>query len=711
MDGTDSVGPAIDLPAAARGPAARVGQLETIYELAPVGIGIVDLQGRTTMTNQVLRRLLGFSPEEFATVPFSAFTHPDDIQTNLDLFAQLVNGELERFEMEKRFIRKDGEILWADLTVSLVRDADGNPDYAIGTTQDITERKRLERELGSAEELYRLLVERVPAVVYSAEPGGAGQWHYVSPQIEIMLGYSSQEWMADPGLWLARVHPDDQAEALIQEENLIDSRTQDKVYTGTYRMIRRDGGTVWVRDDAMMLVDQGRAIWHGVLVDVTSEKLLEERLEHQAFHDSLTGLPNRRYFRDRVSDALGRDHHDQVAVMFIDLDNFKMVNDSFGHASGDEVIVAVAERLQRCARSGDTAARIGGDEFALLVENATPEQVAALADRVTDALRATPVEFGGRTLIIGATVGIAVASPGETTESLLRNADVAMYEGKLQGRNRHVLYEPMMHARVVSRFRLEAALPTAIADGAMTLAYQPIVDLGTGVVVGHEALARWLDQDLGEVPPAQFIPVAEETGLIHELGHWAIDRACRDLLLWRTARGVEAYVSVNVSPLQLENVAFASTVVRILRDLGLPPSALMLEVTEGLLLVEQGRQSLRELRSHGVRVAIDDFGTGYSSLGYLRQVPVDVVKIDETFLHPLEDSSADSAFLRAIIRLAETLNLGSIGLGIETPGQLADLQAAGCGCGQGDFLAPPGPLAEVPSTFAVTASVAQLPEA
>ena len=471
--------------------------------------------------------------------------------------------------------------------------------------------------------------------------------------------------------------------------------------SSTYRMIRRDGSTVWVRDDAMILWDrEGRATFHGVLVDVTNEKLLEERLEHQAFHDSLTGLPNRKLFHDRVGHALSRRRTGQLVVLFVDLDNFKTVNDSLGHARGDEVIVATARRLQKCARAGDTAARLGGDEFALLVEELTAPQVTALADRVLDAL-SEPLELDGRKVNIGASVGIAVAGTQDTSEALLRNADLAMYEAKLQGGGRHMLYEPTMLATVVNRFRLEAALRIALTDGAITLAYQPIVDLRIGAVVGLEALARWSDGHLGDVPPSRFIPVAEATGLIHELGHWAIEKACRDLTEWRSTRHTNAYVSVNVSPVQFDDDQFASSVVRILRECDLEASALVFEVTEGVLLVEASRRSLRELRSHGIRVAIDDFGTGYSSLGYLRQLSVDMVKIDQTFLRPLEANSGEPAFLRAIIRLAETLHLDTICEGIETPGQLADVIASGCGYGQGYLLAWPGPIAQVPATIDV----------
>ncbi len=394
-------------------------------------------------------------------------------------------------------------------------------------------------------------------------------------------------------------------------------------------------------------------------------------------------------------------------MLFIDLDNFKTVNDSFGHACGDEVIVAAARRLQTCVRAGDTAARLGGDEFAVLLEDVTSAQVSALAERVLATLNETPVKFSGHTVTIGASVGIAVVGLGETTETLLRNADLAMYQAKLQGRGRHVLYDPHMHTTVVHRFRLESSLQAAVAAGETTLAYQPIADLRTGAVVGLEALARWSDPDLGDVPPSQFIPVAEQTGLIHELGRQVLGQACGDLTGWRAATGVDAYVSVNVSPLQLDNDRLPGSVLRILQEHGLTPSSLVLEVTEGLLLVERSRETLRELRSLGVRVAIDDFGTGYSSLGYLRQLPVDMVKIDQTFLRPVEPGSQDLAFLQAVVQLAETLHLATICEGIETRSQLTDLQSTACGYGQGYFLARPGPLGAIPATIATIVAISR----
>lgn len=418
--------------------AERLTLLDTVIEAAPVGIGVVDLDGRTPLTNATLRRLLGYTREEFAALPFSAYTHADDVAANEALFAQMVAGDLDRFEMEKRFVRKDGGTLWADLTVSLVRDGQGRPDYSIGMTQDITERKRLADELRAAELHYRLLVEHVPAVVYIAEPGATGRWRYVSPRIEHMLGLTPTELHDDPGLWGTRIHPDDLA-AVQRHEAEVTARgvSDDVLPTFTFRMRHRDGRTVWVRDDAMLLADaDGTLAFHGVLVDVTQEKQLEEQLAHLADHDALTGLVNRAHLHrliDRALDAraAGEGVAPRVAVLFVDLDDFKSVNDGYGHATGDRVLGAVAGRLMSSAPPGSTAARIGGDEFAVLLLGDV--DTAAAAERACSAVQDVRVAVAGEPVSITASVGWAVAERWHTTELLLHDADQAMYRAKLRG--------------------------------------------------------------------------------------------------------------------------------------------------------------------------------------------------------------------------------------------------------------------------------------
>ncbi|MGZ8745037.1 MAG: putative bifunctional diguanylate cyclase/phosphodiesterase [Nocardioides sp.] len=711
MHGSSAVGRAglpIDLEAVVDTELDAAGQLqrlETIFRLAPVGIGIVDLDGQTIMSNDTLRQMLGYTAEEFATMSWTEFTYADDVARNIELFRQMAVHEIDQFHMEKRFICRDGSLLWASLTSSMVYGPGGAPDYVIGMVQDITDRKRLERELRAAEQRYRMLVERVPAVVYIAEVGPRGRWHYVGPQIEEMLGFTAEEWMGDPDLWCRQLHPDDRERAIEEEQLVADGAigvSENK--SMSYRMLRRDGSWRWVRDDAMPLEQDGVLTWHGVLVDVTREKHLEQRLSHQAFHDSLTGLPNRRLFHDRVDQALERigEVGGSAAVLFVDLDDFKTVNDSFGHGYGDQVIVTAAGRILDVLGDDGMAARLGGDEFALLVEGRTPDELSMLADRLLIALRSTPMRLGEVTVTVAGSIGIAAAAPGDTTETLLRNADLAMYRAKKQGRGRHVRYHAGLHDEVINRFLVEEALQAAVAEDRITLAYQPIVEVATGAVSGLEALARWTDPELGVVPPAEFIAVAEQTGLIKELGQRVIEQACKGLVEWRAATGAEAYVSVNVSPLQLDD-DFPAVVDRVLAEHGLAPSALVLEVTEGLMMVERSRKPLHELRARGIRVAIDDFGTGFSSLSYLRELPVDMIKIDQVFLRPGPGGAQDQTLLHAIIQLAGSLHLPAICEGVETGEQLADLGVTGCHYAQGYLVGRPGPLADIPAVIEAAA--------
>lgn len=417
--------------------ASRIVLLETAIEAAPIGIGLVTPDGRTPMTNATLRRMLGYSEEEFATLPFAAYTAPEDVAENDRLFRETLAGLRDRFAMEKRFIRKDGSLLWVDLTVSLLRDVAGRPEYVIGMTQDITDRKRLADELRSAELHYRLIVEHVPAVVYIAEPGPQGRFEYLSPRLEWMLGYTPQEWLDDPSLWSQAMHPDDR-ETVRRHEDLVPTAAEGDMFPSTtYRLRHRDGYDVWVRDDAVLRHNSdGRPRLHGVLVDVTQEKSLEERLAHMVDHDALTGLVNRAHFHRLVDAALAaRARADEaaaqaggVAVMYVDLDDFKAVNDGFGHAVGDRVLVAVADRLRALAPEGSAVARLGGDEFALLV--AGPRDVAAAAAGVAAALGEVTVDVAGETARVRASVGVAVANRWHTTELLLHDADQAMYQAK-----------------------------------------------------------------------------------------------------------------------------------------------------------------------------------------------------------------------------------------------------------------------------------------
>jgi diguanylate cyclase (GGDEF)-like protein len=405
---------------------------------------------------------------------------------------------------------------------------------------------------------------------------------------------------------------------------------------------------------------------------------------HQALHDSLTGLPNRALFLDRLAHALerGRTAAD-VGVLFCDLDRFKTVNDSAGHAAGDELLVAVAARLNGCLRTGDTAARLGGDEFAILLEDVRTEREAvAVAERIAEAMN-PPFVIQGREVFVSASVGIVVGRG--RGEELLRNADVAMYRAKTEGKGRHALFEPSMRAEVLERIELESDLGLAVQRGELVVHYQPLVGLSDGRLAAFEALVRWRHPTRGMLPPASFVPLAEETDLIIEIGRTVLDEACVQARVWNTA------VSVNLSGRQLEQADLVEVVAGALARSGLPPEQLWLEITETVLMhdTEATIERLRALKALGVRLAVDDFGTGYSSLRYLRRFPIDLLKIAKPFVDGVASGPEGAALARTIIELGVSLGLRTVAEGIEGAAELAQLRRMGCDLGQGFLFAEP----------------------
>ena len=667
--------------------AATYERLRAIFQLAPIGIGVVDLEGHTVLSNDALCDMLGYSAEEFASVHFETFSHPDDLARNMELFEEMASGRSERFEIDKRFFHEDGSIIWGHLTVSLLREEDGAPSLAIGMLENVTEKRRLELQLAAAEETYRMLVEQVPAVVYVAGVEMGAPWAYVSPQIERSLGFAPAAWLADPGLWLRQMHADDRAEV---------TSSRARAATGTsgatmvhYRMRRADATEIWIRDEFAVEVDQaGEQVFRGVMVDVTREKQLEASLERQAFYDSLTGLPNRELFRDRVEHCFRRRERQaaalESAVVFVDLDDFKSVNDSLGHQTGDELLRSVGMRIEATIRAADTAGRVGGDEFAILVEDLEDAAEAlAIAARIHEGLQ-RPHKLLRKTVHTSASIGVAYLGDADSPEAVLRNADLAMYRAKEEGKGRIATYEPGMHTVALRRLDLRSALEDALDRGQLTVDLQPIVELRSEQPIGAEALLRWSHPTFGSVPPGDFIPIAESTGSIMRIGEWVLRWACA----WLSAQQRDgelplSYISVNVSPVQLQESGLTAIVADCLASTKLPPAALVLEVTERAVMSPASWERLRELKRLGVRVAIDDFGTGYASLAYLNNLAVDLLKIDLSLIRNLGPEPATHAVPRAVIQLAASLGIVVVAEGIETTQQRDALIAMGCDAGQG----------------------------
>jgi diguanylate cyclase (GGDEF)-like protein len=418
-------------------------------------------------------------------------------------------------------------------------------------------------------------------------------------------------------------------------------------------------------------------------------------LAELAFRDALTQLSNRAVFRERVALALAVEGRQpsEVAVLFIDLDEFKAVNDTFGHATGDRLLIDVANRLRSATRGIDTVARLGGDEFAILLDHVQiGKQAVIVAERVIAALSA-PISVDGRSIHMAASIGLAWGRDGEGADELLRNADVAMYRAKARGKGRYEVFVPEMHAALVDRAQLEGELRTAVERNELTVVYQPIVHLHTERAVGFEALARWQHPNRGHVSPATFIPLAEDTGVILTLGRWILEEACKEAAKWEGySLGTEPFtVSVNVSSRQLEQPSFTTDVARALELSGLAPQRLTLEITESVIMRDSKTmlQRLNELKALGVRLAIDDFGTGYSSLAYLQRFPVDIIKVDRAFVDPIAKNGNDAALVQAIITLSDALDLRTVAEGIEVAEQHSLLRDLGCHLGQGYLFARP----------------------
>jgi len=517
---------------------------------------------------------------------------------------------------------------------------------------------------------------------------------YQTPSVQQVLGYDPDD-LAGTRL-VDLFHPDDLPAALA----LFDEASTAPRPTAPLGLRARRADGSWVDVEALGDNLLGDPNVHGIVVtlrDVSDRKAFERKLRHQALHDSLTGLANRALFTDRVQHALSRrsrGSHD-VVVMFLDLDDFKTVNDSLGHAAGDELLTAIASRLSENVRPGDTSARLGGDEFAVLLEGPTcPQAAFAAAERLLAAL-VEPVTLDGAEVDITASLGIAIAD-GTTAgaEDLLRNADIAMYTAKSRHKGSYALFEPRMHEAALRRLGLKAELQRAVDAGDFLLHYQPIVDLASGRVAGFEALVRWVHADKGVIPPNEFIPLAEETNLILPLGRWVLERACRQGRSWHRSWGTT--MSVNLSQKQLAEPGLVDEVADVLRRTGLAPHALTLEITESVVMqdVEHTVEVLHRLRRLGVSVAIDDFGTGYSSLATLRQLPVEILKIDKAFVDGVASTDEDAVLVGTVVELARGLGMVTVAEGIEDGAQLARLRELGCAHGQGYHFARPMPAAE-----------------
>ena len=549
----------------------------------------------------------------------------------------------------------------------------------------------------ASEERFKTLVEHASDIVVVVD--GGGRFTYVSPSFARTLGWSTSQF--DRRLPEELLHPDDLAALRVQAQSSPQGINDQPSYE--LRLRHLDGSWRWFESTVIDHRDDPHIRgFVANLHDVTARKTLEDELRHQAFHDPLTKLANRELFADRIAHALARQERtrEPLAVLLVDLDDFKAINDGLGHGVGDRLLSATATRLLSVVRTSDTVARLGGDEFAILLEDPMhdlgPEQV---AERLV-ALFAEPVVFDGRSFLLSASVGVVMApGPGARAEDLIRNADVAMYAAKARGKGCAVTFRPEMHEAIQRRLEVKSDLLEAVSSGdQMELHYQPVVDLVTREVVGVEALVRWNHPEHGLVPPLDFLPVAEDSGLVVPLGAWILRQAVSQVAHWRRMQPhlASLTVSVNVSGRQLEDPRFVSVVLDALGASGLDPGALVIEITESTLMREAGVMSakLSGLKATGVSIAVDDFGTGYSSLGYLKDFPIDILKIDQSFVAGMSAHPRQAALTEAVVRMAQVLGLRAVGEGVEHEDQASSLRQFGCPYAQGFLFCRPLPADE-----------------
>ncbi|MEX2406268.1 MAG: EAL domain-containing protein [Actinomycetota bacterium] len=570
----------------------------------------------------------------------------------------------------------------------------------------LSDLERVDADLREANAKYRALVEQIPAIVYIDVADVSMATTYVSPQIEALLGIKPQEYIDDPNLWTKRLHPDDRERALT---TYLQGRESGKPFTFEYRLLSGDGDPVWFRDSAVVVRDERGepAFIEGVMLDITDRKNAEEQAAFLAYHDKLTGLPNKAMFEEllELSIARARRHDLAVCVITTDLDDFKLVNDSLGHERGNELLGKLAERFREATRETDLVARPGGDEFLLLLADlergGTPGAgdpvlaAEAVASRVREALN-EPFDLDGTEVYVTASIGIALFPnhAGDANE-LLRISDAAMYQSKRAAPGGYVVYSDKSDDSL-GRLSLSTRLRKAVEHENWELHYQPIVDLGDGTMVGVEALIRWNDPGGGLVPPGEFIPLAEEMGLIEAIGDWVVEELARQDAAWR-AEGLDVELSFNLSPRQLWRPDIATRILSRLAASNVDPTKTIVEVTESTAMTDPDRtlRILWDLHSRGLRLAIDDFGTGYSSLSRLKHMPVDILKIDRSFVRDVHADEQAGNMVKAIIQLADGLGMTPLAEGIETEREWQFLLESGCRLGQGFFFCKPVPAADI----------------